>query len=130
MLLSWARNRISGPRCFPSGSRLGPYWERRRDASAVSNPVAGSVRSRPTTSSAGTACQAMVSESGLPPTASDIPVLPRFFSPTSPALCDKLHAFERSQIIVGIVHYAVGQLCRLLRHFFVGNEAEQMADAI
>jgi hypothetical protein len=56
---------MSGPRFLPSGRRLGPYWEMRREASPASSPFAGSVFSRPNISSAGTACQDTASPLGL-----------------------------------------------------------------
>src|SRR5262249_34597485 len=49
---------------------------------------------------------------------------------SSRRLCDKLHALERGQIVVGIVHYPVRQLRILLRPLFVGNETQQVPDAI
>ena len=62
--------------CFlPSGRRLGPYFVSRCAASPPSRPVAGSVRSRSTTSSAGTACQAMAVVSVLVPAAASMCVL-------------------------------------------------------
>src|SRR5215510_8079350 len=72
----------------------------------------------------------MTSEQGLPRTASDIPCPPSLLSPTSPALWHQLYAFKACQIVVSIVHYAVGKLRLLPRHLAVGNEAQQVADAI
>jgi hypothetical protein len=39
-LLNWRRNRISGPCFLPSGKRSGPYFVKRRAASAASSPFA------------------------------------------------------------------------------------------
>jgi len=46
MLLSWERKRANAPRFLPSGSRFGPYFFRRLEASAVARPFSVSVASR------------------------------------------------------------------------------------
>src|SRR5262245_7968774 len=65
MLLSCDRKRMSGPRFFPAGRRLGPYFCRRLAASPASRPFMVLVLSRFTTSSAARACQAVVLLAGL-----------------------------------------------------------------
>src|SRR5262249_6073333 len=52
------------------------------------------------------------------------------FPLASCGLCDKMHPVERSQIVIRVVHRTVGELSLLLRHPFVGNEAEEMADTV
>src|SRR5262249_39652447 len=69
----------------------------------------------------------MASEPGLTPTASDI------IRPPLAASCafrDKLYAPEACQIVVGIIHHAVGQLHPFTGQLFVGNLVEEVADAI
>src|SRR5262249_45057551 len=58
MLLNCDRNRNNGPRFFPSGKRLAPYFCRRFSASAVSRPLRGSVVRRFANSATEIACQA------------------------------------------------------------------------
>src|SRR5215831_19763659 len=60
MLLSWDRKRCSGPRFLPSGKRLGPYCCKREEASAASSPASLLVSRRFCTSSAVSACHAVV----------------------------------------------------------------------
>src|SRR5262249_40275503 len=75
----------------------------------------------------------MASEPGLPRTAADVSgknASSLADSPDSCSICNKLHAVQRGQIVVGVVHHTVGQLRLLLRHLFVGNEAQKMANAV
>src|SRR5262245_53146323 len=57
MLLNWDRTRMNGPRFLPSGSRLGPNFCSRADASLAASPVSLLVLSRLETSAADIACQ-------------------------------------------------------------------------
>src|ERR1700748_796974 len=61
MLWNWETNLANGPRFFPSGRRLGPYFWRRAEASDGSSPFSALVASRSTTSVRDRACQAAVS---------------------------------------------------------------------
>src|SRR5215472_12879810 len=61
MLLNWDRKRMNGPRFRPSGSRLGPNFCSRADASLAASPVSLLVASRSDTSTADIACQGTTS---------------------------------------------------------------------
>src|SRR4029434_5562544 len=76
MLLSCARKRMNGPRFLPSGSRLGPYFCKRVEASLVSRPFSVLVVRRFSTSSTVMACQAVAEAADLEFTAASIQLLP------------------------------------------------------